>query len=204
MVTNVALPKLKAPVKLVPEPKGRFSDRSYADFCAANPDLRLERTAEGEIVIVPPPGVDSAYRENEIANQLTNWAKADGRGLPFNASAQFRLPSGASRSPDAAWVSKERMARVTKRQRLGFPHVVPEFVVEVMSRSDRLSAAQRKMEEWMANGVELGWLIDADTETVYVYGPDRPVEKKKGLRKLAGEGPVTGFVADLKPVWRGF
>jgi Uma2 family endonuclease len=202
MVTHVALPQLKAPVKLVPD--GRFSDKSYADFCAANPDLRLERTAEGEIVIVPPPGAESAYRENEVANQLTNWAKADGRGHPFNASAQFMLPSGASRFPDAAWVSKERMARVTKRQRRGFPPVVPEFVVEVMSPSDRFSAAHRKMEEWMANGVELGWLIDGDTETVYIYRRDRPVERKKGLRKLGGEGPVSGFVLDLKPVWQGF
>jgi Uma2 family endonuclease len=204
MVTNVALPKLKGPIKLVPDRQNRFSDKAYADFCAANPDLLLERTAERDIVIVPPPGGESAYRENQVANQLTNWADADGRGYSFNASVQFILPSGAYRSPDAAWVSSERMAQLTKEQRRGFLRLVPEFVVEVMSPTDRLSAAQRKMEEWMANGVDLAWLIDGDAETAYVYRRNRSLEKRKGLRKLAGEGPVNGFVLDLKRIWQGF
>jgi len=204
MVTNIALPKLKAPLKLVPEPEGHFTDRAYANFCAANPDLRIERTAEGEIVIMPPTGGESSAREFEVARQLGNWAVEDGRGQGFSPNVQFILPSGAHRSPDTAWVSKKRLAPLSERERRRFLPVVPEFVVEVMSPSDRLSAAQRKMEEWIANGVELGWLIDADTETVYIYRHDRPIEKKKGPRKLAGEGPVNGFVLELKPVWKGF
>jgi Uma2 family endonuclease len=203
MVTNVALPKLKAPLKLVPLPEEPFTDKAYADFCAANPDLRLERTAEGEIVIVPPVGGESSFREGRVLKQLALWTDRDGRGEFFTPSVQFVLPSGACRSPDAAWVSKERLALLTKGQRREFLRLAPEFVVEVMSPTDRLAAAQRKMEEWIANGVELGWLIDGDAETVHIYRRDRAVEKKKSVRKLAGEGPVRGFVLDLKRIWHG-
>jgi Uma2 family endonuclease len=203
MVTNVALPKLNGPIKLVLDRKSRFTDKAYADFCAANPDLRLERTAEGEIIIVPPVGGESSYRETQVAAYLTVWADSDGRGHAFGSNVQFSLPSGAYRSPDAAWVSNERLAPISDRQRRGFLPVVPEFVTEVMSPSDRLSAAQRKMEEWMANGVELAWLIDGDAETAYIYRSDRPVEKKRSVRKLACEGPVNGFVLDLKRIWQG-
>ena len=204
MVTHVALPKMEAPVKLVLDTDHPLSDKAYADFCAANPDLRLERTAQGEIIIVPPAGGESSYRSVTLAAQLERWAKRNSRGRAFDSSVQFILPSGAGRSPDAAWVSKERLARLTKQQRREFLRLVPEFVVEVMSPTDRLRAAQRKMEEeWIANGVDLGWLIDGDTETVYVYRADRAVEKKKGLRKLAGEGPVKGFVLDLTAIWEG-
>jgi Uma2 family endonuclease len=203
MVTNVALPKLKGPVKLVFDGQARFTQKAYADFCAANPDLRLERTAEGEIVIVPPVGGESSFREGQVLKQLAQWTDRDGRGEFFTPSVQFVLPSAAYRSPDAAWVSKERLARLTKGQRREFLRLVPEFVVEVMSPSDRLSAAQCKMEEWIANGVELGWLIDGDAGTVYIYRRGRTVELKKGVRKLTGEGPVTGLVLDLRRVWQG-
>jgi Uma2 family endonuclease len=202
MVTHVALPALKTPAKLVLNPDG-LSDKAYADFCAANPDLNLERTAEGEIIIVPPAGAESSFRELEVGSQLRSWAHRDGRGRAFSPSVQFTLPSRAARSPDAAWVSREKLDGLTKAQRREFLKLVPEFVVEVLSPSDRLGDAQEKMREWMANGVELGWLIDADVETVYIYRPGRPVEKKKGLRKLAGEGPVKGFVLDLRAIWQG-
>jgi len=204
MVTHVALPALVAPAKLILDPDRPLSDKAYADFCAANPDLRLERNAQGEIIIVPPPGGESSYRSLTVAAQLERWSRRNGRGRAFDSSVQFILPSGAFRSPDAAWVSNERLARLTKQQRRQFPKLVPEFVVEVMSPSDRLSAAQRKMqEEWIGNGVDLGWLIDGDTETVYVYRASQAVEKKKGLRKLAGEGPVKGFALDLTAIWEG-
>src|SRR5947209_10073518 len=124
MVTQVVLPRLKAPLKIVPDADGRFSDKAYAVFCAANPALKVERSAEGEIVIVPPPGGESAYRENQVANQLTTWANRDGRGFGFNASVQFILADGAYRSPDAAWVSKQRIAKLTKRQRREFLRLV--------------------------------------------------------------------------------
>jgi Uma2 family endonuclease len=178
-------------------------DKVFAHLCVTYPDLRLERTAEGEIVVVPPSGGETSYREAMIAAQLGNWAAGERRGYGFSPNVLFILPNGAYRSPDISWVSRERIAPLTKRQRRGFLPVVPEFVVEVMSPNDRLPVAQRKMEEWSANGVDLGWLIDADAETAYVYRRDRPVEKKQGLRKLAGEGPIRGFVLELKLVWQG-
>jgi Uma2 family endonuclease len=204
MVTHLALPELDTPVKLVLDVGDPLSDKAYQDFCAANPDLNFERTAEGEIIIVPPAGGESSDREADVISQLRMWAKADRRGRAFGSSVQFILPSGAARSPDAAWVSKERLARLTKQQRREFLKLVPEFVVEVRSPTDRLRAAQRKMEqEWMANGVDLGWLIDGDAETIYVYRTAQPMEKKKGLKELAGEGPVKGFVLDLTEIWEG-
>ena len=153
---------------------------------------------------MPPPGGESSFRESNVARQLGNWAERDGRGQAFGPGLQFILPSGAYRSPDAEWVSKEKLTNLTKEQRRQFLRLVPEFVIEVMSPSDRLRDAQQKMDqEWMANGVELGWLIDADSETVYIYRQGRKVDTKKRLQKLAGEGPVKGFVLDLKTIWEG-
>jgi Uma2 family endonuclease len=116
---------------------------------------------------------------------------------------QFLLPDGSGLSPDAAWVSNEAWAALTRKQRRQFPPVCPEFVVEVMSASDRLRAAKAKMERWIANGVQLGWLIDGDAKTVYIYRPGRTAEKRRGILELAGEGPVEGFVLDLGPIWAG-
>jgi len=197
---QVSLPGLEAPAKIVRD--APFSERSYRAFCKANPDLRVERTSGGEIVVRPPVGLESSFREADLVTQLGVWTLRDGRGLMLSPSVQFRLPSGAARSPDAAWVSNERVAKVSKKEHREFPRLVPEFVVEVLSPSDRLRAAQRKMEEWMANGVELGWLIDSGAKTVTVYRRTQAPEKKQGLRKLKGEGPVAGFVLDLNRLRR--
>src|SRR5207253_4943005 len=122
----------------------------------------------------------------------------NGRGKAFGASVEFILPTGAALSPDAAWVSNSRISKLSKEQRRKFPPVCPEFVVEVMSPSDRLRPAKEKMEEWMGAGVELGWLIDADKRTVYVYRTSRQgLETQTGILKIEGEGPVAGFELDL-------
>lgn len=172
-------------------------------FCEANPGLKIERTAIGEIVIVPPAGGESDYRSLEIAGELRTWAKRDGRGIAFGSSAEFLLPSGAALAPDAAWVSHEKLVSLSKEQRRKFLRVVPDFVAEVMSPSDRLPAAKAKMAEWLENGVTLGWLIDGDAETVYIYRQSRAVEVHKGISELAGEGPLAGFVIHLADLWAG-
>ena len=181
----------------------KFSDRAYLQFCEANPDLFVERTAEGEIVVAPPAGLESDDRNAEVIAQLRAWAKRDGRGRVSGATAQFFLPDGSALSPDAAWVSNDRLRRVSYQERRSFPHLCPEFVIEVRSPSDRLSKAKSKMEQWIANGVQLGWLIDADAQTIYVYQPDQPVETRRGMLKLAGKGPVKGFVLQLRAIWEG-
>ena len=127
----------------------------------------------------------------------------DGRGTSFGATAGFLLPNGAECSPDAAWVSKRQIEAIPKRRWRKFVHVVPEFIVEVMSPSERLGTAKAKMEEWIANGVQLGWLLDGDHRCVYIYKPGCKVEKRTGTSQLAGEGPVAGFILDLEDIWEG-
>ena len=180
-----------------------FSDEEYWAFCAANPDSRIERTAEGEIVVAPPAGGDSDYREAEVITQLGQWAREDGTGRRCGSSVQFFLPDGSGLSPDAAWVSNESLQTVPKQQRKKFLRLSPEFVVEVLSPSDSLKEAKRKMERWIANGVELGWLIDGDARTVYVYRRGQTPKTRRNLKELAGEGPVAGFVLKLAPIWEG-
>jgi len=203
MQVHLAVQKSKLPLRLTYPSRRKVSDEDYWNFCVANPDLNVERSAEGEIIIVPPAGPESSNRNWKVAVQLGVWAAADRRGECFDSSAQFILPDGSAKSPDAAWVSKESLKRLTHEELKRFPHLVPEFVVEVRSPSDRLKPALAKMERWIANGVQLAWLIDGDAKTVYVYRPGRAVEKLQGVRKLAGEGPVKGFVLQFGPIWQG-
>jgi Uma2 family endonuclease len=121
----------------------------------------------------------------------------------FGSSVQFFLPDGSALSPDAAWVSNETLNRLTDEERKEFLRLCPEFAIEVRSPSDRLSRVKSKMEQWIANGVQLAWLIDGDAETVYIYQKDQPVETRKGILKLAGKGPVKGFTLQLRTIWDG-
>lgn len=199
----LTLPKPATSWAIRPLARKKLSDEQYWEFCAANPDLRFERTAEGEIVIVPPAGGESDYRTLKLGGRLDIWSVADGRGKAFGSSVQFLLPDGSGLSPDAAWVSNESLAKLSKAQRQRFLRLSPEFVIEVMSPSDRLKTAQAKMEQWIANGVQLAWLIDGDARTVYVYRPAQTAEVRRGIAEVAGEGPVAGFVLDLGPIWEG-
>src|SRR5579863_6634781 len=200
---HVALPESESPVKLVLDPEHPLTDDQYFAFCMANSNLRIERTAQGEIVIVPPAGGESDHRNVIVSSQLHVWARKDGRGTAFGSSVEFILPSGAALSPDAAWVSREKIDRLTKEERRKFLRLVPDFVAEVMSPSDRLPTAQAKMEEWTDNGVPLGWLIDGDAQTVYVYRISKPMERLTGLTSLPGDGPIAGLVLDLTAIWAG-
>lgn len=202
--TRILLPAGVLPAKLTLNPKVQMSDHAFYAFCQANPDLWFERTSQGEIIIVPPAGLESGFRSGDVFAQLWNWAKQDGRGKAFDASAEYLLPTGAALSPDASWVSNARLRKLPKAELRKFPHVCPEFVVEVKSASDRLKAAKEKMQEWMRAGVELAWLIHADKKTVYIYrsGQTEP-EQRTGIEKLAGVGPVAGFEIDLTEIWAG-
>ncbi len=178
-----------------------MTDQEFYDFCQANPDLRIERSARGEITIMPGTGGETGYRNADLTSQLAVWAKADARGVAFDSSTEFMLPNGAARMADAAWVDRTRLARLTREQKRKFPPLCPDFVVELTSPSDRLPEAQEKMSEWMENGARLGWLIDADARTAYIYRPGLAVEKLIAPGKLVGEGPVAGFVLDLAVIW---
>jgi Uma2 family endonuclease len=198
------LPEQALPARLFLNPELRMTDDDYFAFCMANPNVRFERTAQGEIIIVPPAGAESDHQSSDVIIQLGQWAKRDGRGKVFGMSVEFILPTGAALSPDAAWVSNARLSKLSKDQLRKFPPVVPEFVVEVMSPSDRLKPAMEKMQEWLRGGVELAWLIDGDNRTVYIYrtGRNEP-EQRVTLTRLAGESSVAGFELDLTDIWAG-
>jgi Uma2 family endonuclease len=198
----VALPE-SIPVTLSDYSGEKFSDAAYLAFCRANPNLRVERTAEGEILIVPPAGLESSHRNSELTYQLHKWAREDGRGIVSDSSGQFMLADGSAMSPDAAWVSNAALRSLTRQQRKEFLPLCPEFVVEVMSPSDRLKQAKAKMERWITNGAQLAWLIDGDAQTVYVYRKGHAAKAHRGVAKLAGEGPVAGFVLQLAAIWKG-
>jgi Uma2 family endonuclease len=201
---QVVLPEQALPAKLTLNPELRMNDDEYFEFCMANANVRFERTERGEIIIVPPAGGESDYRNTEVLRQFTAWARQDSRGKAFGPTVEFILPTGAALSPDAAWVSNIRLAKLSKEQRRKFLPVCPEFVVEVMSPSDRLKAAKDKMRAWIRGGVELGWLIHGDDETVYIYRAGKAdAEKRTGITKLSGEGPVAGFELDPTDVWAG-
>ena len=132
---------------------------------------------------------------------MRNWAHKDGRGQAFDSSVEYILPSGAAYSPDASWVLNSRITKLTKEQKRKFPPLCPDFVVELMSPSDRLPKTKAKMQEWIANGVQLGWLLDPDHRTAYIYRPDQEPEQLTNPERLAGEVPVAGFVLELAGIW---
>jgi Uma2 family endonuclease len=200
---NLVIPESRLPARLA-FPRRPMSDDEFYEFCMANPDVRLERTAEGEIIIVPPAGLESGFQSGDAFGELRAWARRNRRGKAVDATAGFVLPDGATLSPDAAWISNGRIKRLSKDQRRRFAPLAPEFIIEVSSPSDRLKDVKKKMETWMRGGVDLGWLIQADRKTVYIYRAGQPEpEKRTGIKKLKGEGPVAGFELDLTDIWAG-
>ncbi|MGI8742625.1 MAG: Uma2 family endonuclease [Bryobacteraceae bacterium] len=200
---RIELPELERPAKLTFDSGQRLTDDEYFEFCMANPEVRFERTSGGEIIIVPPAGLESSNQSADLCHQLFKWNKRAKRGIVADSSAEFILPDGAAYSPDAAFVSNEKLATLDQQQRKKFPPIAPDFVIEVLSPSDRLRPAQSKMEQWTANGVQLGWLVDGKRQAVWIYRPHREPERLLAIAELAGEGPVNGFVADLTGVWKG-
>ena len=178
-----------------------MSDQGFADFCAEHPDLFFEMTADGELLVMPPTFSFTGTQNNEILRQLSNWARQDGRGVASDSSTGFVLPKGARRSPDASWTLKSENAKLSPESRNGFWHLCPAFVIELRSKSDRMRTVREKMREYIANGAQLGWLIDPGTRTIEIYRPDRELEVLTGVETIAGEGPVEGFVLRLAPVW---
>ena len=186
------------PATLTSEP---MTDDQFAAFCAEHPDLSFEMTAEGEIIIMAPAYSLTGARNTVIGTQLQIWAWKDGQGITCDSSAGFVLPNGARRSPYASWTLKSRVQQQVRADRKGFWHVCPEFVIELRSDTDRLKPLQNKMREYMANGAQLGWLIDPENRSVEIYRADGGVELRKDLSKIEGEGPVAGFVLELALVW---
>jgi Uma2 family endonuclease len=181
----------------------RMTDDEYFRFCADNPDLRIECTPEGDILIRPPVGGESSFQNNELSAELRDWARQDGRGRAFDSSVEYLLPSGAAYSPDASWILRSRLDQLSKDEKRKFLRICPDFVVELKSPSDRLSKLKDKMCEWIENGAQLGWLLDPDHRTVYVYRRGRELEQFVDPERVTGENPVDGFVLELVDIWAG-
>ena len=180
----------------------RVTPEQFEALAIANRDLRLERTAEGELIVNPPTGGESGQRNLNISRQLGNWVEANLElGEGFDSSTGFRLPNGANRSPDASWVSRNRWEMLTEKQRKGFVPLCPDFVVELRSESDSLSKLQAKMREYMENGARLGWLIDPQNRRVEIYRKDRDIEILANPTHLDGEEILPGFILDLKRIF---
>jgi len=178
-----------------------MTDEEFAAFCAEHPDLFFEMTAEGEIIVMPPTYTSTGARCTDMGSQLRVWAKQDGRGVVCGSSSGYVLPNGARRSPDASWTLKSRVKELDRRSQDGFWHLCPDFVIELQSATDRPRLLKEKMEEYMANGAQLGWLINPKKRSVAIYRPDRPVETLEEIHSVSGEALVAGFVLDLSFIW---
>lgn len=179
----------------------RLTDEQFYQLCQDNEDLRLELTSEGELIIMAPTGGTTGSSNAEVTFQLRRWAKKDGTGLSFDSSTMFSLPNGAKRSPDGAWVSRVRWDKLTQGERESFVPLCPDFVIELRSRTDRLKFLQEKMEEYIANGASLGFLIDPKSKQVYVYRPNKPFERFDNPQTVSGDPELPGFVLDLTEIW---
>jgi Uma2 family endonuclease len=179
----------------------RLTPEQFVLLCQENDNLRFELTAQQELIIMPPTGSETGQRSGKVFLRVGNWAEADGTGIVFDSSTGFTLPNGAIRSPDASWIKRERWDALTKEQQVGFAPICPDFVIELRSPTDRLSELQEKMQEYVANGARLGWLIDPSDKRVYVYRPDQPVEVINDPLSLSGESVLPGFVLRVQELW---
>ena len=173
----------------------------FLQFIAANPELRTELTAEGEMIVMPPAYSLSGHQNADLVTQLSYWAKKDGSGQSFDSSAGFDLPNRANRSPDASWVLKSRIAELTKAQRSEFLPLCPDFVAELRSKSDSVPKLRAKMAEYMGNGARLGWLIDPFKRTVHIYRPHQPVQLLEDPVEVFGDPELPGFILDLTSIF---
>jgi Uma2 family endonuclease len=179
----------------------KMSDRQFYDFCQTNPDLRIERNAEGEVIVMPPAFADTGNRNFRISGQLFVWAETDGTGEAFDSSSGFTLPNGATRSPDAAWILADRWNALSAKQQASFAPIAPDFVVELRSSSDTLIGLQEKMVEYIANQVRLGLLIDRKHRKVYVYRPGQAVEVLAEPEVVSCDPELPGFGLKMAKVW---
>lgn len=182
-------------------PLTSMTAEEFDQFCLANQDLRIERTAKGKVIIMPPAFSDTGNRNVKISQQLANWSDQNGTGESFDSSAGFTLPNGAMRSPDASWILLSRWNVLTDEQKASFAPICPDFVIELCSVSDRLNDLQEKMLEYLSNGILLGWLIDRQNRRVYIYRPNQAIEILDNPEMVKGDPELPGFVLQMAKIW---
>ncbi len=182
-------------------PVRTFSDEEFLEFCRRNPDARIERDSNGEIILMAPTHTETGGMNMNLSFFVAAWARQDGTGRAFESSTGFTLPNRALRSPDASWVSFERWNALSDEDRAGFAKICPDFVVELRSTSDSLAKIRAKMDEYTENGASLGWLIDPIERKVYIYRPNNAVEILEDPSEISGEPLLKGFTLNLKEIW---
>jgi Uma2 family endonuclease len=194
---NVA--KLPLPMRMMPERS--WTDDEIQEFSAANHTIRVERRSDGTIMMMTPAGGRGNLRESYVARELSYWSDGDGRGVAFGDNAGFSLPDGSLLSPDSAWLANEDWFALSAAQQEKYLPLCPQFVVEVLSASDSPSELEAKMQQWIANGAELGWMIDPYAGVVSVFRPGHAMERIARPEEMRGEGPVAGFVLKMARLW---
>lgn len=182
-------------------PPFELTDDAFFLLCQNNPDIRFERTASGELVVMSPVGGEGGKREADITFELVRWNRQSNLGVVFSPSSGFKLPNGAERSPDAAWVKQERWDALTLEQKRKFPPIAPDFVIELRSETDDLDILQTKMKEYMDNGVVLGWLINPQNRQAEIYRQGQSVEILDSPMYLSGEDVLPEFILELNRIF---
>ena len=177
-----------------------LTDDQFIRLCSDNRDLRIEMSAERELIIMPPPGSKTGQRNANVIYSLMRWAKQDGTGICFATDTGFTLPNSAKRGPDAAWVRLERWNKIPEEQQERLAPLCPDFVVELRSASDHLSDLERKMEEYIANGAQLGWLLDPFDKCAVIYRPGQPPARIEKPTILRGDPILPGFQLDFREI----
>ena len=174
-----------------------LSDDQFYQLCQINEDWKLEQTAKGELIIMPPVGAISGNRESEFNADVVIWNRQSKLGKVFSSSTVFTLPNGGNRSPDVAWVKSDRWESLTLEEQEKFPPLCPDFVIELRSRTDSLSQLQEKMQEYLDSGLQLGWLINPQAQEVEIYRPNQAVEIVQLPTILSGEKVLPGFILEI-------
>ena len=182
-------------------PSLQLVNDQFFDFCQANKELRIERTAQGDCEIMAPTGGETGWRNLSLAAQLYLWAEQDGSGVAFDSSTGYTLPNGAIRSPDVSWVKRTRLAALTPKQKQRFLPLCPDFVIELRSPSDTIKTLQDKMQEYSENGASLGWLIDPVAQQVLVFQPQKAIVSLDKPEFLSADDLLIGFRLDMGKIW---
>jgi Uma2 family endonuclease len=177
-----------------------LTDDQFFRLCSDNHDLRIEMTAQKELIIMSPTNMETGRKNATINARLFNWAEQDGTGYCFDSSSELTLPNGAKRSPDACWIPKNRWNRLTKEEKEKFTEICPDFVIELRSTSDRLADVEEKMQEYIANGARLGWLLDPIENRAIIYRPDQSPECIEKPAVLSGDPVLPGFKFDFNEI----
>jgi Uma2 family endonuclease len=183
------------------EPVIHVTDEQFYQLCQVNPDVKFERNEAGDLLIMAPTGGETGSYNAEIVADFVIWNRQTRLGKVFDSSTCFKLPKGGDRSPDVAWVAMERWSELSQEQQRKFPPITPDFVLELLSPIDSLEKTQAKMQEYMNNGVRLGWLIDRDNRYVEIYRSNQPVERLTSPEHLLGEAVLPGFCLNMSIVW---